>query len=713
MLSKLDTGGLMSRLSKPYLYYVLTSIIIVGGFVYWQSDLTSDPPMYYEGLGQSLSTDPPQYVHHARNKVLFGEFDPFDYPRWTVYQHSLTSLVAYLWFTIAGVSLRQANLVGVLLSLGGLLFLILGLARHHRPWVSAAVAFCYIINITLLTYGRLSYLENGLIFLAAIVFFVYTRWGDRVWGAALSGGLVALVMLTGKLFGALILPALVLAILFSGRPHRLRHAGAALVAFLLMSFLTILLLYGQDLRAAIGYISEQSLGLWGFPKGLTSPWAFFEHLISYGFENHLYYLDIDLLLFFFAGLLLLCLRFRRKNKPPTLPPTIVLPTFWAVIGILGLMPLNYSPLRYALLVIPPMIILGMALFDKFFDAKSISIEKIGRVQTAILIFAFWMALFHSVANIFFLQAIPRPIRALTWATLPGSIVLAFAARYFMARRRVAISRRALTVVLGVLISFSAVFNSYQFYRKHVREHNFNIAEANLDLQHILGPGAVISGPYAPTLTVDTNLKTFIHLFGVAKVDSTLFDRYPITHVASDYSNWAEAVKNYPALERLQPTTTYWIRDLDVQIFNISKVFNNTRAHAYQETEFERAVIHNRNGQYDSAAILALRFYQTHPESKSAGLLLGEILWKLGRYNEVFTLITSLANRFPTDFNIQLQCGRFLQIYAAMKNDASLRSLAHQYYDQAVRVNRFRGGHAANVWLETDRQITRGGQSGTP
>jgi 4-amino-4-deoxy-L-arabinose transferase-like glycosyltransferase len=703
----------MSRLSKQNLYYFLTAIIFVGGFVYWQSDLTSDPPMYYEGLGQSLSADPAQYIHHARNKVLFGEFDPFDYPRWTVYQHSLTSLVAYLWFTIAGVSMRQANFVGVLLSLGGLLFLILGLARHHRPWVTTAVAFCYIMNVTLFTYGRLSYLENGLIFLAAIVFFVYTRWGDRGWGAALTGGLVALAMLTGKLFGALILPALILTILFSGRPRRLMHAGAAFGGFLLMSLVTIILLYGQVLRAAVGYVGEQSLGLWGFPKGLTSPWAFFEHLISYGYENHLYFLDIDLALFLFAGLLLLSLYIRRENKLPTLPPTVAFPTLWAVIGILGLMPLNYSPLRYALLVIPPMIILCMALFDKFLDEKSIAIEKLGRVQTAILMFAFWMALFHSVANIFYLQAFPRPIRAITWATLPGGIAMAFAARYFVARRRVAISRRALTVVLGVLVCFCAVFNGYQIYRKHVREHNFNIAEANLDLQQILGPGAVVSGPYAPALTVDTDLRTFIHLFSVVKVDSTLFDRYPVTHVACDNFNWAEAVKNYPVLEGLQPTTTYWIRDLDVRIYNISKVFNNPEARAYQETEFERAVIYYQNEQYDSAGLWSLRFYKAHPESKSVGLFLSEVLWKAGRYNEVFNLLTSLANRFPTDFNVQLQCGRFLQVYAALKNDASLRSLAHRYYDQAVRVNRFRGGDAASSWLEIDRQIARGAQSGTP
>jgi 4-amino-4-deoxy-L-arabinose transferase-like glycosyltransferase len=660
--------------------------------------------MYYTGLGQSLSTDPAQYVFHARNKILFGAFDPFDYPRWTVYEHSLTSLVAYLWFSVKGVSLQNANMVGVLLSLGGLLFLILGLMRYHRPWVTAVIAFCYVINVTLLTYGRLSYLENGLIFLTAAVFLVYVRWGYRLWGVVLAGGLAALAMLTGKLFGALLLPALVLAILFSGRNRRWRDAVTSVVSFAITSVVAVMLLYGSDLPAAVRYAQEQSLGLWGFPRGLTSPWSFFEHLIAYGFENHLYFLDVDLLLFLFVSFLLLCLHLNRQRRLGTLPPTIQLLVFWVSLGILAFSPLNYSPLRYALLVIPPMILLCFALLDTSLDAQGITLARPGRMETVLLIFAFWIVLFHSVGNIFFLDTLPRPIRALTWATLPAAVGLAFLVRSVLTRRTVHISRRMMIIASTVLVAFSTVFNSIQIYRKHIREHNFNIAEANLDLQHILGPDAVVSGPYAPALTVDTDRMAFIHLFGVAKVDTTLFDRYPVTHLVSDVSNWKQAVKDYPALAEVTPITTYWIRDVEVRLFNISKVFNNPKARSYQETDYEKAVQYYQKGQYDTAGVLSYQFYQNHPESKSGGLLLADILMKFGKYDETYTLLTSLAKRFPTDFNIQFQCGRFIQIYAAMKKDSNLQMMALQHYDQAVRVDPYKGDWANRLWQETDNLI---------
>ncbi|MCK4632838.1 MAG: hypothetical protein KAT79_06170, partial [candidate division Zixibacteria bacterium] len=189
------------------LFLILTLIIVSGGIVFWCSDLASDSPMYYSGLGQSLSTDPVQYVFHARNMILFGDFDPFDYPRWTVYQHSLTSLVGYVVFSIAGVSLHNANLVGVILGGLGLILLTLGLLRHHKWWVTTAVALCYIVNITLLTHMRLPYLENGLVFWASLLFFVYSWYGNRVCGVVLSGIIVAFAAFTGKLFGALLIGA--------------------------------------------------------------------------------------------------------------------------------------------------------------------------------------------------------------------------------------------------------------------------------------------------------------------------------------------------------------------------------------------------------------------------------------------------------------------------------------------------------------------------
>lgn len=697
----------MQSLRKQSFFYILTLVVLVGGFIFWQSDLTSDPPMYYSGIGQSLSTDPAQYIFHARNKALFGQSDPYDYPRWTVYQHSLTSLVGHIWFSIAGVSLKQANMVGVILSIGGLLLLILGLARHHRPWVTTAVALCFVLNVTLLTYGRLSYLENGLIFLAALVFFVYSRWGDRIWGIALAGGLVAVAMLTGKLFGALLLPALALSVFFSGHARRWKLTVTAIGAFLLTSVGTILLLYGRGLKAALGYIGEQSYGLRGFPEGLSSPWGFFEHLISYGFKNRLFYIDPDLLLFLFVGGFLLSLHLSKGNKISALSPVTIFSMFWLLAAIVGVMPLNYSPLRYALLVIPPAILFCVTMFDSCLDAKKKSSVTMGKVAITLLVFAFWYVLFHAVANIFFFNIIPRPIRIITWATLPGGIGLAYLARFLLARGYIRINRRKLVIVLLAVLCLSVVFNGYRIRRVHFLEHNFNIVEANRDVEAILASGAVVSGPYGPALTVDTPLKSFIHLFGVAEVDSTLFDRQPITHVAAELSNWTEAVKNYPALKGLMPITTYWIRDVEVRLFNISEVFNNPQARSYEKTLYERAVAYYQAQQYDSALTAAGRFYESHPQSKSAGLLLGDLLAKKGRLDEAFSLLTSLTQRFPTDFNIHLQCGRFIQILAEKKNDNSLRYMAETYYAQAVKINPFKADYARKIWQQTAAQFHKG------
>jgi len=698
---------------KRHLFYFLTLTIFVGGFIYWQSELTSDPPMYYSGLGQSLSTDPAQYIFHARNKILFGQSDPYDYPRWTVYEHSLTSLAGHIWFSIAGVSLRQANMVGVILSLGGLLFLILGLARHHRPWVTTVVTLCFVLNVTLFTYGRLSYLENGLIFLAALVFFVYSWWGDRIWGIALAGGLVSLAMLTGKLFGALLLPALILTAIFLGQNRRWKLVATAVASFAFVSVATILLLYGQDVQAASGYVAEQSYGLRGFPEGLSSPWGFIEYLISYGYKNHLYYLDIDILLFLFIGVFLLSWHLSRGGKISALSPAAVFSMFWMLIAIVGLMPLNYSPLRYALLIIPPVILFCFTMFDHCLGVKKNISAIPGRIEIILYIFIFWLVLFHTVANLFFFNTIPRPIRLLTWITLPGAIGLAYIARFLLVRNHISLNKRKLTIVLLVLLCFVVLFNGYQIKRHHVWEHNFNIVEANKDMEIILSPEAVVSGPYGPALTVNTRLKSFIHLFGVAQVDSTLFDRQPITHLAVDVSNWAKAVEDYPALKDLTPITRYWIRDIEVRVYNICKVVNNQLAHSYQETDFEKAVSLSYDKQYDQSLSLISNYYQSHPQSKSTGLLYGELLWNKGNYDKLFILLTSLANMYQTDFNLQLQCGRFIQILAEQKNDISFRAMAERYYAQAVKVNPFKADYARAMWLQIASQYGRGSRPGQP
>ncbi len=657
--------------------------------------------MYYSGLGQSLATDPAQYVHHARNQVLSGDWDPFDYPRWTVYQHSLTSLVGWGLFSAWGVSSKNAGVVGMVLSLGGLLFFLLGIFRHCRSWVIAVVALCYVMNVTLLTYGRLSYLENGLIFIAALFFFVYCWFGDKLWGLVLSALLLAAATFTGKLFGVLLVPALLLTIFWSGRPHRYREMVLALGAYAIASVMLVLLLYGGNFTAAFSYVGEQSYGLRGFPAGLSSPWGFFEHLIGYGFRNRMFYLDPDLFMFvLMAGLIMILFKLSDSDKLRS--PLIMLSASWVGVVVLGLMPLNYSPLRYALFLIPPIVVLAFALIDTLASKRRWIPAVPGKAATVLLGLLFWFALYHIIGNVFYFNN--TPYRALIWGCLPAAALLAWAARWLLARFRPNIPRRMVVLSILLMVGLSGLANGFRIRRLHYMDHNFNLMEANSDIGEILGPEAVVSGPYGPALTLDTRLKSFIHLFGVANVDSSLFDRQPITHLAVDASNLTVAARDYPQLEGLLPIATYWIRDTEVNLFNISKRFTNPQASQYQPSHYEQAKIHLQQNHPDSAQQELQLHHAEHPVTKSSGQLQADLYMRAGQFQQALNTLGVMANKYPTDFSVQMITGKVYLIVASLTKNQSMMSTAYTYLDRGVKVNRFKAGYATRLVQETMQRL---------
>ncbi len=701
-------------LGNNRLYYILTALIIIGAAIYWFSNLKVDPPMYYSGIGQSLSTDPAQYVYHARNKVLFGQFDPFDYPRWTVYQHSLVSLVAYIWFSIVGVSLAKANAVGVMLSFGTLILLLLGIGKNHKPWILPAVAFCFVIDITLLTYGRLSYLEVGLAFYAALLFLIYTWWGDRLWGVIAGAAVIAFATLTGKLFGALLLPALLAAIFFSDREHRWKEILIAAGAYLVTAFLLALILYGSDFRATMGYFTEQSYGLRGFPEGLASPLAFIEHLISYGFSTRMYYKNPDLFMMVLSTMALLAIYLGSGQRFRELSRGTRFCIFWIGFGILGLMPLNYSPLRYALLFLPAFIVAMFLLIDDLDSRPTLKSARGGWIATVILLFAFWLGLYHVLTNVLYFNLLPSPVRMMTWSTFLGAVALTAVTRYFiLGRKFFQFGHRFFVSFVVVLLVASAVVNAFRIRRHEFKERNYTILESSDEIPQLLGPGAVVSGPYGAVLTLNNRVKSFIHLFGVAHVDSTLFDRYPITHLAVDQDNWREAIKQYPQLRNQTPMSVFWIRDVAVNLYDISHLFHNPQANQYQKSEYELAVDYVVAQKMDSAEVLLSDILRKYPNQKSAGLLQANLLQMAGQNDQALTLLLQLAHQYPTDFYVQLQAARMMQVIAIVKKDNYMLNQAMSIYAHAVDVNRYRGDLANSLYEQTMKQVQSGGTAPAP
>ena len=672
----------------------LAILIFAGGVTLWLSDLSSDPPLYYSGLGQSLATDPAMYVFHARNEILFGQWDPFNYPFWTVFQHSLTSLAAYLWFSVTEVSLVNANIVGVILSLSGLLFFALGLARHHRPWAVALFVLCYAGNVTLMMYGREPYLENGLIFISGIFFFVFSRWGQTTWGAVLCGILVALAAFTGKLFGALLLPALLLAIITVGGQNRWRRVLITSAAFIVSSAVIVAVLYGQQAASAFAFTSEHTYERGGIPVGLTSPGNFLEYLVSYGHKNRLFFRSPDLLVFFVVGGLMLILFFNKRKNLKQLSPGAILSLFWVGAAFLGLMPHEYSPQRYSLIMIPAVLIAFVTIFDYATAQNRITASPPGKAGLVLLTFVIWFAIFQGIGNTFRYNTPPDIF--FTYGTLAAAAALALTLRHVLKKWSIIVSRPWVIGGLILIVGSSVIWNGVKIRKFDHIQQSYNVLEANDDLKNILNPGAVVSGPYGPALTIDNDLKSFIYFFGIYAPDSALFDHQPITHLTVDVSNYGRAVLRFPQLANAVPVTKYWIRDVEVVVLNISPVFQNPQARTYQPSAFENAAAYHLLGNLDSALVALNAHHADHPISKSSGKLLADILWRKGRYEEGARIWAQLAEACPTDFHIQFLAGDVYLALGAVYDDKNLTAIGMQFLDRGVRANPYRTYMANDV-----------------
>jgi tetratricopeptide (TPR) repeat protein len=269
-------------------------------------------------------------------------------------------------------------------------------------------------------------------------------------------------------------------------------------------------------------------------------------------------------------------------------------------------------------------------------------------------------------------------------------------RFMAGRGKLVLGRRAILIITIVLVSVSVVNNGIRYWQFHINDHAFSIKEANDDLAQILGPGAVVSGPYGPALTFDTNIKSFIHMFGVAEVDANLFDQQPITHLAVDIDNYVEAVAAYRNLELIPPTASYYICNYKVRILDISQRFANRAANAYVPSDYERAMVLFHQGQHDSAYVFADQFFRKHPDSKSIRLLMADLLSIQGRSSDALQLMIRTADMFPTDFFVQAQCGRLIQQLGLRQNDQSMSVRAEKYYERAVAANHTRAEYVDDL-----------------
>ncbi len=650
-------------------------IIILGLTLLHFVCLENDPPLFYVGHGQSLLTDPYHLTHAARNEILFDNWNLYDYDRWDVFKNSLISGVSYLIFSVYDVNRVTVNVAATILHLIGILLFVLSIYHFRGKKEAIFTALFLLTNAMLFFYGRLSYLENGLIFLSGLTMFLFLKYYDKIWGQALTGGLIALAALAGKLFGLILIAPVILVLIYRYRTKILLPVMTVCGGLIVSAFLYIFIFYGKNFAILNNYYAEQTTGMYGSPPGLSSVTNFFKMLIIYGGESGIVEFAPFIILSIILSLIITAfvLPFTGKFNKELIP--IIFCVGWLLAGITGLMPFYYRPMRYFLfLFLPGAAICGFAI--NYVISEKIKFSLHNKYIYLPLIFLSLWYLFTQIFIFFapFGKKFSAGAEVMPQTALAAFIVVAVLFFVFLKKRSLSVGKWP-AVIFG-LVFLAICFNQGKYFYKGLTESGQLLKRYNIEFAQLVDQEAVLTGPYAPALTIDNNLKSVIYVFGLANVEKNLFERFPITHIVSDRHNWQRAIKDFPFLNSSLLIVQTVIRDQVLSFYRIPTAI-------VAETSFETAQRYFRQDIYDSALVYFQQFSLQYPENLFGRIHLALALSAAGEIEKSESLIKQLLIEYPADYMLHGFCvGYYNRLFAATGDESYLR--LSEYHEQVTK-----------------------------
>ncbi|MEW5923125.1 MAG: hypothetical protein AB1746_03980 [Candidatus Zixiibacteriota bacterium] len=654
-----------AQIIKLLIFLFLAGLVLIR-FI----NLDADPPSYFTGHGQAQLTDPYHLTHFAENKVLYNEWDPFEFHRWDIFKNSLISFFSYLFFSQFGASRLMANLAAALLFTIGIFLFLAGLDRYRKPSEITATALFLFFNSTLMFYGRLPFLENGLIFLSGLTFYIFIKFHEKSWGLVLTGILISFAALAGKLFGFILFGPVILTIIYRYRLKSVPPILITIAGSIAGALLYIFIFYGIDISLLMQYYREQTIGMYGAPPGFVSIANFFKMLLTYGGESGLYeYTPFFILLTAISAIIMiLTVPFAGKLEKQYIPLIFIFS--WLIFGILALMPFQYRPIRYGLfLYIPMSAICGYAVRATMEKKSRLSLHN-KYLSLPLIILILWTLI---VQIWIFFSSFGKKFESGVAAMFPAFLIaLVFTGVLFflLVKMKRTFPRKEILIALGVICAGFIVRQGIYITQGLFKSHHY-LVQYNKELVQILNPEAVLTGPYGATLTTDNRIKNIIYMFGLANIQKDLFEKYPISHIAADQSNWNQALEDFPFLGSAVRIVQMPIRDVIIDIYRVP----NT---SVAPTDFEQGTIFLSIGQADSAYVYLKRFNDRFPDHFWGRTHLAYAALINGRTDECLAIIDRLIVEHPNDYVLHGFCKTlFTQLYNATK-DEKYRQLAQHH-----------------------------------
>ena len=673
-----------SVLNRNFRIALLVVIFLFGVLRF--VNLNYDTPLYFTGYGISDLTDPYMYTSFARNKILEGDWDPFNYERWKSWRISIVSGVSYLVFLVAGVSRVTANISALILGLGGTALFLWGWSIRRPRDEILLIAFFFFVSNLLFFANRMTHLETGLLFISGIIVLVHFKLGKSFLGATLTGLLIALGTFAGKLTGVILLAPVMVDYLFDGKKELARRGGATLLGFLLGVVIYSALFFDWSPLSMIEYFRSQTAAVGlrpSIPKSLTG-WT--QMLFTYGSDGLFRFQTLVMIAAIIGTISLWVATFRKKEREligANGYRALAFAFVWLACGLITLMPFMYRPFRYFLPFMPPL--LAIAGFGVWRLLKvEFKLPGTGTLKWALpvgLVFVtiYLATQFHSWwTQIYVLgkpSQVPIDYRVIILSGLAAAI---FVLMTILKRWR--LNARFGAILAFTILGFFTLRQGHLVY-KGLFEPSNGLERQNRDIGEILGQNSLLVGNFSPAFTIGNNFLNLVHSFGLEKYEQDIFARYPITHLAGSRADFESAQKKYPELKGTSQSMMVWARE---GAYLLHRINRQGYTPTYYELALDQASLQNP----DSALILLDRFLEKYPHNLTARMERVSILAIQGNETLAAPELAKISQEYSNLHYIRYLLGRGYVSLGQITRKVEYLRKARAEYKATIKLNNF-------------------------
>ena len=562
--------------------------------------------------------------------------------------------------------------------MGGLFLFIMSFTGYRTLRERGILTLLLLINGMLIFYGRLPFLENGLIFLSGLAFFIFMRFHEKNRGLFLTGFLIAIAALAGKLFGFILLAPVILSLLYKHRRKALMPSLITLAGTAAGVITYTLIFYGGNVSVMLDYYAEQTTGMYGTPFGFQSPLGFFRQLVTYGESGGLFgpspfltiLTGIGLVLFYFT-----IKHFRDYDRD-------MLPLFfcaaWLICGFLGLMPFNYRPLRYTLFLFLPAAALQAYILSLLFEKKLAFKYHNRLIAVPLTFFVGWYLVMQILSWAGSAEMISISGESAMFLSALLSFLIAVVIFLLLGMRNRSVSRNIFAVVLIPLALGMTVRQGSLLYQGLVYPGTY-LKDINREISQMVDKDAVLTGPYMPALTIDNNIKGVIYLFGLVNLEKEFFNKYPVSHLVADRSNLNLARKTYSFIGTGLILRSFRIRDAGIDLIRLPG--NST-----EMTLYEKGAAAYIEKDYDFMLACSERFSQQFPDNLPSKYAYFFALFLGNQHDRLLLEIQKFGQQYNDNFRAQLICKDFMDLLYRNSRDPQLSRLSNYYHQRARDIN---------------------------